>query len=424
VTRIAPSSVPPPRPLGLVSRLAAIGAPAIESSDDRLRRLLLVGSSLFCTGAGVVWGATYLAVGAPVAAMMPLGYAVAAAVSTTVFALRRNQRTYVATQLLLILLLPWLMTLSLGGFRASSAVLIWSILAPLGALMFASLRAAAGWFAAFLALVLATATLPFPALDPPLPDGFVDAFFALNIAALFSIVFAMTAYFIRERDALERKSEMLLLSILPKGIAELLRDGPRRIADHHEEASILFADVVEFTRLAAGLTPNQLVALLDEVFLAFDRLVEGHGLEKIKTIGDCYMVASGVPDPRPDHAEALARLALAFRACAEGQRFQGRRIELRIGINSGPVIAGVIGRKKFIYDLWGDAVNLASRMESHGRRGTIQMTRATYERLRGRFHCEPAGRVRLKGMGETEVYHLVREIEGSGVGGLAARTDG
>lgn len=394
---------------GMLNRIAALGAPQIESSDQRLRRTLLVGSSILCAGAGIVWGITYLLAGAPVAAMMPFAYSVAATGSTAVFAVARRYGAYLAVQLLLILLLPWLMTLALGGFRASSAVLIWSILAPLGALMFAGLRTAVWWFLAFLLLVLLTATLPVPGLDPPLSAGFIDAFFAMNIAALFAIVFVTLAYFIRERDALEQKSEMLLLSILPAGIADLLRDGPRRIADRHAEASILFADVVEFTRLAAGLSPEQLVTLLDEVFLAFDQLVEAHGLEKIKTIGDCYMVAAGVPVPRADHAEALARFALALRACAEAKRFQGRQIELRIGMNSGPVVAGVIGRKKFIYDLWGDAVNVASRMESHGRVGAIQITRPTYERLKGRFDCVRAGMVRLKGIGETEVFHLVGE---------------
>lgn len=401
---------------GVLLRISGLGAPTIESSDQRLRRTLLVGSSLICAFAGVVWGITYLLVGALVAAMMPFGYSVAAVFSTIVFAIGRRFQVYLTVQLLMILLLPWLMTLSLGGFQASSAVLIWSVLAPIGALMFTDLRTALWWFVAFLGLVLLMATLHIPALDPALPDGFVDAFFALNIAALFTIVFSTLAFFIRERNALERKSEMLLLSILPPAIAELLRDGPRRIADHHEEASILFADVVEFTHLAAGLTPEQLVTLLDEVFLAFDRLVEAHGLEKIKTIGDCYMVASGVPTPRSDHAEALARFALALKACAEVQRFQGRRIELRIGMNSGPVVAGVIGRKKFIYDLWGDAVNVASRMESHGRRGAIQMTRPSYERLKDRFDCVRVGIIRLKGIGETEVFHLVGERTSQQVG--------
>jgi adenylate cyclase len=400
----------------LLARIARIGAPAIETGDIRLRRVLLVASSLVCTVAGIIWGLTYLAVGAPVAATMPLAYSLAAAASTAAFAIRRQYRAYRYIQLALILLLPWLMSISLGGFQASSAVLIWSILAPLGALLFASVREATAWFVAFLVLVALTAMVPFSAFDDPLPPGFVNAFFGLNIAALFAIVFAMTAYFIRERDAFERKSEMLILSILPRGIAELLREGPRRIADHHDAASILFADVVGFTRLAAGLRPGDLISLLDEVFLAFDHLVEVHDLEKIKTIGDCYMVASGVPNPRGDHADALARFALDLKACAETRRFLGRRIELRIGMNSGPVVAGVIGRRKFIYDLWGDAVNVASRLESHGEGGAIQMTRASYELLKHRFVCRRAGVIRLKGIGETEVFHLMGERSDGGRG--------
>jgi guanylate cyclase len=202
---------------------------------------------------------------------------------------------------------------------------------------------------------------------------------------------------------------MLLLSILPKQIANLLKASSRRIAHQHEAASILFTDIVDFSGLARRMRPDELVDFLDDVFLEFDRLVEEDGLEKIKTIGDCYMVAAGVPRPREDHAQALARLALAMRRCSANRTFFGRRIDLRIGMNSGPVVAGVIGRKKFIYDLWSDAVNVASRMEASGYSGSIQVTRATRDLLGPGFVCEPAGVLNLKGIGETEVFQLVGE---------------
>jgi guanylate cyclase len=152
------------------------------------------------------------------------------------------------------------------------------------------------------------------------------------------------------------------------------------------------------------MSPAEVVNLLNEIFSHFDALVERHDLEKIKTIGDCYMAAAGVPRRRADHAQAIVRLALDMRAYVEGQTFAGRRILFRIGINSGPVLAGVIGRKKFIYDLWGDAVNTASRMESHGVGGVIQITRATYELVKNDFVCEPRGTVNVKGKGEMEVW--------------------
>ena len=200
---------------------------------------------------------------------------------------------------------------------------------------------------------------------------------------------------------------MLLLNILPKEISEALKAGHKTIAAHHDAASILFADVVEFTPMAATMTALQLVDLLNEVFQCFDNLVEKYDLEKIKTIGDCYMVAAGVPRSRPDHAEALVDLALDMQAAVAERTFGGRKLAFRIGINSGPVVAGVIGRKKFIYDLWGDAVNVASRMESHGQSGAIQSTRNTYELVKKDFVCDSRGMVRVKGAGELAAWHVV-----------------
>jgi len=202
---------------------------------------------------------------------------------------------------------------------------------------------------------------------------------------------------------------MLLLNILPIEISNILKGEYRTIADQYDEASILFADVVQFTPLARSMLPMELVGLLDEVFMCFDLLVEKYQLEKIKTIGDCYMVVAGVPRPRADHAHALARLALEMQACVAERDFRGRRLTFRIGMNSGPVVAGIIGRKKFIYDLWGDAVNMASRMESYGQSEAIQITQATYQLIKDDFVCETRGTIDVKGSGEMEVWHILGE---------------
>jgi guanylate cyclase len=205
----------------------------------------------------------------------------------------------------------------------------------------------------------------------------------------------------------QAKAESLLLNILPRSIADRLKAQAQPIADHFESASILFADVVDFTPWSERLTPADVVGYLDHLFSHFDALVEQYGLEKIKTIGDCYMVAAGVPTPRPDHARALALLALDMLDAMRSDDELGRLgLELRVGINSGPVVAGVIGRKRFLYDLWGDAVNTASRMESHGTPGRIQITRATYELLADDFECEPRGTIAVKGKGEVEAWYL------------------
>jgi guanylate cyclase len=230
-----------------------------------------------------------------------------------------------------------------------------------------------------------------------------------------TIVFTLLAVFARQRrDAVaalrveQAKAESLLLNILPRSIAERLKVETRTIADQFSSASILFADVVDFTPLAERLPPAEVVGVLDHLFTHFDVLAERHELEKIKTIGDCYMVAAGVPSPRPDHAHALARMALDMQAAMRSADAVGHLgLELRVGINSGPVIAGVIGRKRFLYDLWGDAVNTASRMESAGTPGRIQVTRATYELLRNEFMFEPRGTVAVKGKGDMETWYLV-----------------
>jgi adenylate cyclase len=242
---------------------------------------------------------------------------------------------------------------------------------------------------------------------PGLPDAFVTWLFVLNLGLMIVIGFVLLYYFVGQRNFFQERSEMLLLNILPKEISEALKAERRTIAAQHDAASILFADAVAFTPMAASMTPLRLVDLLNDVFQCFDDLVDARGLEKIKTIGDCYMVASGVPRARADHATVLVDAALDMQAAVAARRFGGHRLAFRIGINSGPVVAGVIGRKKFIYDLWGEAVNLASRMESHGQPGTIQITRHTYDLVQHAFICEPKGRIKVKGADEMEIWHVV-----------------
>jgi adenylate cyclase len=221
----------------------------------------------------------------------------------------------------------------------------------------------------------------------------------------------------RERELLDlaqllheerERSDLLLLNILPEPIADRLKQHPGVIAEHYDQVTVMFADILNFTPLSALISPGEVVSLLNEVFSAFDQLAERHGLEKIKTIGDAYMAASGLPTPRGDHATAAAAMALDMQAVLAALN-AGRTIplQIRIGLHSGPVVAGVIGTKKFIYDLWGDTVNIASRMESHSAADTIQITRATYELIRDEFTCLPQGRITVKGKGAMEVWHII-----------------
>jgi adenylate cyclase len=206
----------------------------------------------------------------------------------------------------------------------------------------------------------------------------------------------------------QEKSERLLLNILPKPIAERLKQEQSTVADSFAEVTVLFADIVDFTRLSAHVSPRELVELLNRIFSVFDKLAEKHGLEKIKTIGDAYMVVGGLPTPRPDHAEAIAEMAIDMQnAIAEFRGNDNEPFSIRIGIHTGPVVAGVIGTKKFVYDLWGDTVNTASRMETQGLPGSIQVTGATYERLRDKFVFEERGVIDVKGKGKMQTYLLM-----------------
>jgi class 3 adenylate cyclase/HPt (histidine-containing phosphotransfer) domain-containing protein len=209
-------------------------------------------------------------------------------------------------------------------------------------------------------------------------------------------------------QAEQARSERLLLNILPKPIADRLKVEQGVIADSFPQVTVLFADIVDFTRLAAQASAGEVVALLNDVFSRFDQLAEKHGLEKIKTIGDAYMAVGGLPTPRADDAEAVAEMALDMREIMAGQkRMTGSLLNLRIGIHTGPVVAGVIGTKKFIYDLWGDTVNIASRMEALGASGGIQVSQALFQRLRDRYRFEERGPVNVKGKGDMMTYLLV-----------------
>ncbi len=221
------------------------------------------------------------------------------------------------------------------------------------------------------------------------------------------------AFLARIQEEQER-AEQLLLNILPRPIAARLKEGEHVIADRFEEATVLFADIVDFTTLWDRQSPDELVTMLNDLFTAFDRLTDARGLEKIKTIGDAYMVVGGVPLPRPDHAEAVALLALDI--LQEVERFNEERdgapLQIRIGVSSGPVVAGVIGQNKFAYDLWGDAVNVAYRMEALGEPERIQVTETSYQLLRDRFLFEERGPLQVKGKGTVQTYWLLGRREG------------
>jgi adenylate cyclase len=392
----------------LQERVLSIGADSADSSDLRFRKRLLVGIALLILPISFLWGGIYWIVGEEAVALTPWAYGAGSIASIVVFARNRNFAFLRTAQFALILVAPAAGAVMLGGLEDSSAVVVWSFFAPLGAVAFDRPTRAWPWFGAFVVTVLVVVALAEVVRPdgPDLPSGFVLTFLVLNIILVSFMTTFLLVIFARGRDAAQARVETLLLNVLPEDVAHRLQADRGAIADHFDDASILFADVVDFTPLASRLDPRDVVGMLDRLFTALVELVDRYDVEKIKTIGDCYMVAAGVPRPRPDHAQALAGLALEMKDCAR-TCLPGSDLRLRIGISSGPVVAGVIGRRRFLYDLWGDTVNMASRMESHGISDEIQITRPTWELLRDDFVTEPLGLVDVKGKGEVETWRLV-----------------
>jgi adenylate cyclase len=395
---------------GPLERLALVGVVSTDSDEVRLQKVTLTLAAVTVTAFAVIWVVTYLALGLPVSAAIPFAYQIASIVSLVAFARTKDYRLFRFGQLVLIILLPFLLQWSLGGYVASSAVSLWALEGVFGAVFFYNARQAVPWFVAFdvLTIVSGLADSRLAASAAPIPTGVQVTFFVLNVLGVSVTAYLLLQYSVRARDAAMAQSEGLLLNVLPHSIAQRLKRDPGIIAERFEDVTVLFADVADFTPFAEGTSPEQIVGVLDEIFSAFDGLAQKRGLEKIKTIGDAYMVAGGLPEPRPDHAQAVAEMAIDMQSeLARVCTALGVGLAIRIGIHTGPVVAGVIGRHKFTYDLWGDTVNTASRMESQGVPGRIQVTEATYQRLKDRFDFEDRGEIQIKGKGRLRAYFLI-----------------
>lgn len=405
-----------------LQRLAVVGLDDGDTEDERLDKAMFTLVTCLLAVTAFAWDAIYLAIGLPRSAAIPFVYQLTVVASLVGFA--RTKRFYVfrTVQLVMMLTLPFALQWSLGGFANGSAVAAWAGITPILAYLFGARSGV--WLVAFVVLLTGSAEMEttLAAHAPHMAAGFRAVMWVMNLAGPSLAAFCALAYFTNERDrsraALaeehrlleveQDRSEQLLLNILPAPIAHQLRHGRTTIAESQPAVTILFADIVGFTPLAEGIGPDLLVELLNDVFSAFDELADAAGLEKIKTVGDAYMVAGGTPAPRPDHLAAVLDMALRMgdAAARVGARY-GQVLQLRIGIDSGPVVAGVIGRRKFSYDLWGDAVNTASRMESHGMPGRVHVTERVARAAQHHFEFEPRGRIDVKGKGPMHTHFLI-----------------
>lgn len=403
----------------LLQSVTQIGADPNDADEKRLRKMVGV-LSVAMGGIPLIlgYGLLFLWLHEVAAGSVLVCGSVLMLLGMLRFARTRDFAFYNIYWLLITNMSSLVASICLGGFQRDGFFTFWGIVVPLIAAVTNKLAYAVGWFMLYaLEIIAMLIAEPLLRKSNSISATTISILSAINLICFAGYIVGMMLYFVRKQDFLmmiigkeKSRSEALLLNILPKEIADRLKNGERLIADRYSDVSIMFADIVGFTPLSATMEPFRLVELLNEVFSYFDTLIEEYGLEKIKTIGDCYMVASGAPRHRADHAQVLVRMALQIQTQMQTRRFgQGVKLSLRIGINSGPVVAGVIGHKKFIYDLWGDAVNTASRMESYGIGGTVQITQSTYDLIAKDFMCETGGTIQVKGKGEMPIWFVRAE---------------
>jgi guanylate cyclase len=389
-------------------RLLDIGTGPGDDPDLVVRKRTAVAVSLAIIVSGSAYALMGVVADRPVTAVFAVLQIIGQAVNIVVFSRIKHLFPYVTATLVMGMVIIFTGILTLGGLANSGGNAIWLITAPIGAVLLVGARAGLPVYIGAAAVVIAGALLN-PLIPQDLAPGepLVLALTVVNILAPMAIALGLVLFIDEERLRARRQSDELLLNVLPEPIADRLKAGERVIADHYDQASVLFSDIVNFTPFSESKQPQEVVSVLNGLFTDFDRLADRFGLEKIKTIGDAYMLVAGVPEPRPDHAAILMKMAIEMHACvARHPGIGGRRLEIRTGIASGPLVAGVIGERKFSYDLWGDTVNTAARMESSGIPGCIQVTEETCQLLEGRYPFVRRDGVEVKGKGQMTTWTL------------------
>ena len=404
-----------------------------DSEQDKLNKTLLIFACGLMGFGSILWLALYWAMGIKFSSTVPLSYLTISAVSLAYYVYTLNFVVFRTLQVSLFLFMPFIMQWSIGSYVSSSGVALWALLAPVGVMIFQGAKQSLPWYAAYIVLTAVSGFFDFwltSGQESGVTMQSIAVFFTLNFAAMSTIMYLLISYFVRQRDKLQDavheqnallrieqdKSEALLLNILPAPIARRLKESQDIIADGFADVTVMFADIIDFTRLSEELPPKAMVELLNTIFSKFDSMAEFHRLEKIKTIGDAYLVAGGLlehdgvdfaVDAR-DYTSSSLKLALEMRQYMDTlSKERGMNLAIHIGICSGPVVAGVIGTRKFIYDLWGDTVNTASRITDEARSGIILVDVVTYRRSRYQFEFEGPINVVGKGKGNIEVYKLI-----------------
>ncbi len=381
------------------------------ADDETYIRQLLISyvPAIFTTVFAAVWARLFFAAGQPALGLILAGYSLVCLLATVMAMTQPRFGPVAIVSLALAGIVSNLLAhLIVGGFAAGMWFLLWVVILPLSVYLSGARRqGVAVLVVALLAVAVAIGVDPrLPAL-PAIPNWLRLGYNGFVLVSSVMIVFLWGVTVIQQLEVARRRADDLLLNILPAPVAGRLKHDTSTIADGYNEVTVLFADIVNFTTMSADADPVDVVNFLNSLFSQFDDLAAQHDLEKIKTIGDAYMVAGGLPTPRPDHCEAVVAFGLdmldVLRRC---QAWHGQTVHMRLGVNTGPVVAGVIGRRKFIYDLWGDTVNTASRMESNGLVDVIQVTQAVRDRLAGQYEFEERPPMFIKGKGEMVTYVL------------------
>ncbi len=386
-----------------------------DSEDTRTKKSLFALITYLTIICSLIGGSAYYAQGNHQAGGVLFSFIILSLSNLIFFYGTKRFYSFSLIQLALMLLFPFVLFLQISETGYAISVLIWALLSPMSALILYGYKHALVWFIDYITLLIVLVIFG---------GGKTDYKFfiiQMNIVVVSIFIFLLFQYFVQRTEKIsasldlrhkilteeQEKSTILLNNLLPEVISERLKLESGMIADSFEEVTVLFADIVGFTQLSSQISPKELVDILNILFSAFDMIAEKHGLEKIKTMGDSYMVAAGLPVPTLDHAVAATEMARDM--LEEVRKFSsmiGEKINVRIGLNSGPVVAGVIGIKKSIYDLWGDTVNVASRMESTGVPGKIQVTEATYNLIKHKYHFISRGEIQVKGKGFMNAFIL------------------
>ena len=395
-----------------------------DTKETKLKKDLLI---LTCglMNIGVVgWLGIYWSMGIQFSTTVPLGYQVISVTSLAIFLITRNFNFFRIIQLSLFLFAPFIMQWSIGSYVTSSGVALWAFLSPLGAMFLYGYRESIPWFTAYIILNALSGFFDYylmTGIQSGVPLKTIAVFFSLNFVVVSTIIFLLVRFFVQEQENIKKhldeehslllleqqKSERLLLNMLPVHITKRLKQNSATIADGHADITVAFADIINFTRLTEEMSPQQMVVLLNSVFSSFDSLVEKYDLEKIKTIGDAYMAAGGLVNVHSDYVSAMADMTLEMiELITVKPEFRKYNLGIHIGISTGPLVGGVIGTKRLVYDLWGDTVNVASRLSTYSVSGKIQVDTTTYNRLRNRYQFDGPHKITVKGKGELTMYWL------------------